>query len=107
MNIQVWVEEFLEKRSFLPPALPNDLLEELGTPRRAYPHHQDVPHLRGLAGPYMLFAGPHVGLILPGRDGCAVVMYDHGTIRTTWMSLAAVKAESQKREALLENRQRR
>ena len=107
VNIQVWVQEFLDERSFLPPALPDDLLDGLGTPLCAYPHRHDVPHLRGLTGPYMLLAGPRQGLIMPGHDGCAVVMYDHGTIRTTWMSLAAVEAESQKREALLKNRQRR
>lgn len=100
-SIQVWLTKYVQDRSYLPPQLPADVIGTVGALELPYPNRDEIVWLRTLDGPYVLVAGPKQGLIMPGGDGCAVVVYDHGTIRTAWMPRSEVRAEAQKRKDLV------
>lgn len=99
-KIQVRLQGILDERKFLPRTLPDDLgvvPEELRLP---YPSPEEVSRLETSDKPFMVVVGPHVGLIMPGRDGCAAVVFDAGRVEAAWLTVAEVDA-AQERRAML------
>jgi hypothetical protein len=96
-----WLAEYLDDRGYLPPEVPDDsgLLPE--RPTLAYPAKEEITRLRRHDGPYALIIGRSLGLITPGMDGCAAIIYDHGKVRIEWLDLATIRAERQKRVDIL------
>jgi hypothetical protein len=100
-EIRRTLEAFIKERSYLPATL-----DELppGRPAIPYPSLDEIRRLREEGGPYVLFAGPFRGMILPRGDGCAAVLYDHGEIRTRWLTGPELREERIRRRALLGER---
>jgi len=86
-EVQKWVGDFLAIHRFLPPKLPEDrTFFASGQPALAYPTSREIVRLRGHSGTIMLVAGPRCGMITPGGDGYAVLLYDAGKVSTQWIS---------------------
>ena len=99
-KIQVRLQGILDERKFLPRTLPDDLGVDPAELRLPYPLPDEVSRLETADAPFMLIVGPRVGLILPGGDGCAAVVFDAGRVEAAWLTIAEVDA-AQKRRAML------
>ncbi len=95
-----WLNDYLAESSFLPPRLEK---VEIERPAMQYPAPAEIMVLRNEAGPFALFAGPVAGMIMPGADGCAALVYEDGRVHTRWLTLQELRAARQHREALVQS----
>jgi hypothetical protein len=96
-----WLADYLAERGYLPPEVPEDAGHIPERPALAYPAREEITRLRRHDGPYALIIGRSLGLITPGMDGCAAIIYDHGNVYVQWLSLDEIRAERQKRVDIL------
>ncbi len=99
-NIQVQLQKILDERKFLPRSLPTDLDVNPETLKIPYPSPDAVSRLEIQDQPFVLIAGPPKGLIMPGGDGCAVVLFDAGRVSAEWMTITEVEAALERRRKL-------
>ncbi|HNO78660.1 MAG TPA: hypothetical protein PKN33_11420 [Phycisphaerae bacterium] len=95
------LQKILDERKFLPQKFPDGHEIENGTPFVPYPSPEEVSRLELEEQPFLVVSGPRKGLIMPGRDGCACVMFDAGKVTAAWLSVPEVKAAQQRRQQLL------
>lgn len=98
---QAWFQAYIDERGYLPFELSPDLPKAGGPFELQYPNIEQVTRLRDQTGPYVLVAGPRQGLITPGADGCAAVIYDHGKIRVEWMTRSEIETAEKQRQSWL------
>ena len=86
--VESWVKDYYASHGFLPPSLPADLdFFDGQEPNLGYPEPRQVPilnHHHG--GPILLIAAPMMGIITPGGDGYAVLIFEKGQFRSQWIS---------------------
>ncbi len=105
-NVREWLESSLTARPLAGSewSLPSVLPDEFTSDRRPlipYPPREDVYRLRYEGGPFVIVSSPRQGLITPGADGCAAVLFDHGKVSVVWLTDEDARAELAKRDALL------
>jgi len=100
-RVEVGLQKILDERKFLPQKLPDGLELEHRTALVPYPRSDEVSRLELAEQPFLVIAGPRRGLILPGQDGCACVMFDAGRVQAAWLSVPEVQAAQKRREQLL------
>lgn len=100
--VRKWLADYVEERGYLPPEVPEDLALLPEHPALPYPAKEEINRIRRHEGPFALVIGQSVGLITPGTDGCAAVVYDHGQVRVEWLTLAEIRAEREKRLDMLQ-----
>jgi hypothetical protein len=66
-----------------------------------YPGSSAIQILREHQGPFVLVTGLRQGMVLPGGDGAAAVICDHGRVFAQWLTDAQIRAEQTKRNAIL------
>jgi len=93
------LQDYVDDRGYLPPSLPPEV--SFGkTARLPYPSVELVRSLRTKQGPQILTVSPRCGLIRPGGDGCAAIIYDGGRVSTRWMSMSEVREAIRQRQVL-------
>ncbi len=100
-EIQGSLQKILDERKFLPQKLPAGQELEQASPFVPYPQPAEVSRLELAEQPFLLIAGPRRGLILPGQDGYACVMYDSGKVEAVWLSVPEAQAAQKRRQQLL------
>ena len=102
-SVRAWLQEYLDEHGYLPPRVPPEAGFGKGA-KLPYPTVEIVRVFRSQPGPHVLAVGPICGLITPGGDGGAVIVYHDGRVYTRWLSLDEVREEIRKRRALQEGR---
>lgn len=100
-RVEVSLQKILDERKFLPQKFPGGLEIDQGVPLVPYPQPAEVSQLESSDQPFLVIAGPRKGLILPGQDGCACVMFDSGKVKAAWLSMAEFQAAQQRRQQLV------
>ncbi len=95
------IQKYYDEKKFIPPVLDEELVSLDHVAPITYPDKTDVARLRSVNGPFVLLTSKRCGLITPGADGCAAVVFTSGKITVKWMKTSEVNEERAKREALL------
>ncbi|GJM24147.1 MAG: hypothetical protein DHS20C16_05620 [Phycisphaerae bacterium] len=100
-RVEASLQKILDERKFLPQRLPDGLDLDHGAAQVSYPQATQVSRLELSEQPFLVIAGPRKGLIMPGQDGCAGVMYDAGKVEAIWLSVAELEAARERRQKLM------
>jgi len=98
---RVWIEKYLADRGHLPFELDPEVARALTVPEVPYPDRSDIYRLADISKPIVLVSGPRQGLLPPRQAGCAVILFDQGTLRTEWWPWERAEAAQEERDALL------
>ena len=93
------IQHFIDEEGYLPSRYP---IEEPATAAIAYPQLHELIKLRASDGPFVVYAGPVVGLIMPKKDGFPAIIYERGKLRTAWLTSADLREERARRKAIVE-----
>ena len=99
-DVRQWLQEFADEHGYLPPKLPDEIGFGESSPSLPYPSVQIIRIFRSQPGSHVLVAGPIRGMILPGKDGGAAVVYDEGKLSVRWLSRPQLRAEARNRREL-------
>jgi hypothetical protein len=102
-DVQSVLQRHLSEHASLPTEFPDAELIDLKNLEMPYPKAVDIPKLEGDPGPYVVIASPRRGLITPGGDGCAALIYDHGRFRIDWLTRADIERERAIRRELVKS----
>jgi hypothetical protein len=95
-RVALEIREHLASHGTLPSQL-TDPLARRPTLTVPYPAGPQLPIAAAAGEPLILVAGPRLGLIQPGGDGCAAIQIAEGVIETRWLSWAEAKQARQTR----------
>lgn len=86
-EVESWVREYYKDHGFLPASLASDRTFFNGQPPRLdYPKPRQILLLRDHEGPILLVCAPMMGMITPGGDGFAVLIFENEQFRSEWLS---------------------
>lgn len=86
-DVCTWIGDYYKLHGFLPPALPADEPPFSSfLPLVPYPQSRQLRFLRDYKQPFLLAANSRVGMITPGGDGFAVVLFYDGKVSADWIT---------------------
>lgn len=101
-EVESWVQDYYNSHGFLPASLPPDQSFFDGQPPYLdYPERRQIPIISQQAGPIVLICAPLMGMITPGGDGHAALLFENGQLRSEWISPKQLTNLRQARRDLL------